>query len=469
MKTNLIFAILLFSGVVFSQDYHHWSEHFGARASLLGGAATSGLGDNATTYYNAASMAFVENPSMSISVNAYRMRFLKVENALGEGFDLSESSFSTMPNLIAGIMTFDKHPRFRLGYSVLTRRSFSSKFDFLSERDDEILPQFVGPERWVYAYNLNHRLMEYWAGFALSYQLRPGFSIGLSHYGIYRDVKYNRSYSISILPQDFSGLEVYEFSNVHSFNYYNVKGVFKPSIALNVENFKFGLAYTTPSFNMFGNAKAFREISYINWKDISPEVTFDIQIVDRIDKIKARHKEYGSLAFGVSWKLGKRAWLHFTNETFFGGTEYFIFDADEKPSIYPDVFTEEQLENLILGDQNFLSLTEQTEARTNIGMGLEAKVAKRWDLYLGARTDFLYNEVAGDRYEEQVMYIESSRWQLYHFSLGLGYLTKKNKRYTVGLEYGMAGMNALKNIVGNSSSNSFKLLLEIEVGKTPDN
>ena len=123
------------------QDYHHWSEHFGARASLLGGAATAGLGDNATTYYNAAAMAFVEHPSISISVSAYRMRMLNLETSLlSNKVELKESSFSTMPNLIAGVLAFENRPKLRLGYAVLTRRSFSSKFDFLGENNDEILP-----------------------------------------------------------------------------------------------------------------------------------------------------------------------------------------------------------------------------------------------------------------------------------------------------------------------------------------
>ena len=467
MKTFLALLFICLGSFGWSQDYHHWSEHFGARASLLGGAATAGLGDNATTYYNSAAMAFVEHPSISISVSAYRIRMLKLENALGEGLDLKESSFSTMPNLIAGVVALKKHPKLRLGYAVLTRRSFNSKFDFLDEADVEILPQFAGLERRAYAYNLHHQMMEYSAGFGISYQVSKGFSIGLSHFGIYRDVKYNRKYSVNILPQDFSGLEVYELSNDQSFNYYNVKGVFKPSIALNVENFKFGLALTTPSFNMFGKAKAYRRISYINLKDILPDFGVDFLVVDRVEDIKVEHKEFGSLAIGVSWKLGKKSWLHITNETFFGGKEYYIFNSDEKPSVYPNVFSDELLKSELLGGQNFLSLTEQTEARTNIGMGFEGPIGKNWDVYLGARTDFLYNENVGDRYETQVIQIESSMWNLYHFSIGMVHTTKKNKRYTVGVEYGMAGLNAHKKTIGNSRSDSFKLLLEIEVGKPP--
>ena len=467
MKALSTLFLICLGSYGWSQDYHHWSEHFGARASLLGGAATAGLGDNATTYYNAAAMAFVEHPSISISVSAYRIRMLKLENALGEGLDLKESSFSTMPNLIAGITTFEKHPKIRLGYAILTRRSFNSKFDYLGETNEELLSQFAGLERRVSAYNLHHSLMEYSAGFGISYQVSKGFAIGLSHFGIYRDVKYVRSYSVSILPQDFSGLEVYEVSNVHSFNYYNVKGVFKPSIALSVENFKFGLAFTTPSFNMFGKAKAYRRISYINLKDILPTIDYDVQVVDRVEDIKVMHKEFGSLAIGVSWKLGKKSWLHVTNETYFGGKEYYIFNSDEKPSVFPDAFTDDQLEDGLLGGQNFLSLTEQTEARTNMGIGFEGPIAKTWDIYLGARTDFLYNENNVNRYESETIQIEASLWNLYHFSIGFVHLTKKNKRYTVGLEYGMAGLNTNKKSVGNSRSDSFKLLLEIEIGKPP--
>ena len=463
MKLIFLPFFFLISASCLSQDYHHWSEHFGARASLLGGAATSGLGDNATVYYNPAAMAFVEDPSMSISVNAYRIRMLKIENALGEGLDLEETQFNTMPNLIAGIMAFEKRPKLRIGYGVLTRRSFSSKFDFLHEASDEVLSQFVGEERWVYSYNMHHELMEYWAGIGLSYQLSKSFSVGLSHFGIYRDVKYSFSQAINILPQDYSGLEVYQFANVESFNYYNVKGIFKPSIALNVENFRLGIAFTTPSFNMFGKAKAYREISYINFADISNEIDVDIQIIDRIDNMKAVHKENGALAIGLSWKMGKRAWFHLTHETFFGGKRYYIFDADEKPSIFPDALTEQQLEDLLLGGQNFISLTEETEARTNLGLGLEIKMAKRWDLYLGARTDFLYNEVTANR--DNTMQIASSKWQLMHFSLGLVHWTKKDKRYTVGLEYGASPINSANLGNGKTSSNSFKLLLEIEVGK----
>lgn len=480
MKLLLIALTFFLSIHLSAQDYHHWSEHFGARASLLGGAATAGLGDNATVYYNAAAMSFVEDPSLSISVNAYRIRNLKMKNFLGKDLDLKSTQLSTMPNLIAGVVDFKKKPRLRLGYAVITRRNFTSKFDYLHQDNYDILAVTAGDEIFVASYNLHHQLSEYWAGFGLSYQVSKGFSIGLAHYGIYRDVKYSNAHSTSVLPEDGSTGDVSSVSTNITFNYWNVKGVFKPSIALSVENFKFGMSFTTPSFNMMGRANVYRDYAIINMDEaIGTDVTF----IDRAENQKVVHKENGSLAIGVSWRLGKKAWLHFSHETFFGGKYYKIFDPEQSPSVYP-TYIPDTTTYRFFGGQNFLAYGEETESRTNLGIGLEAKIAKRWEMYMGARTDFLYNE--RPYYTFETIGIESSKWNLYHFSLGFVNITKKNKRYTVGVEYALTPKRKFYHVIDYtkpSVSNgligepgvdayaeqfSFKLLFEIIIGSKND-
>lgn len=476
MKHIILLTLLTIGFGLHSQDYHHWSEHFGARASLLGGAATSGLGDNATAYYNPAAMAFVEDPSLSISVNAYRIRNLKLDNALGPGLDLKGTQFATSPNLIAGILDFEKMKKLRLGYAVITRRSFSSKFDYLHQGSYDILSSTAGKEIFVGSHNFHHQLNEYWAGFGLSYQVSKGFAIGLAHYGIYRDVKYGNSYEMSVLPEDGSLGDVASVSTNVTFNYWNVKGIFKPSIALHVENFKFGISFTTPSFNMLGKANVYRDYSIINMDEL---IGSDVTFIDRAEGQKVVHKENGSIAFGVSWKLGKKAWLHFTNETFFGGKYYLLFDPKQTPNVYP-TYIADTTTFRYFGNQNFLAYGEETEARTNVGIGLETKLAKRWEMYLGARTDFMFNEKP--YYVISTIGVESSKWNLYHLSLGIVHLTKKNKRYTVGVEYGFTpkkeyyriidfttpkvsnGLGGDRGATAVGSQFSFKLLLEIEIG-----
>ena len=183
-----LFTLFFFLNLLFyatAQDYHHWSEQFGARASFLGGASAAGLGDNATVFYNAAAMSFVENTALSISVNAYRISNIQLKNALGKGYHLKETQLSTMPNLIAGIYKAKKHPKVRLGYAVITRRNFSSKYDYLFQGYREVMSSTNGPESFVGGYNQNHSLQEYWAGVSLSLKVSKHFSIGLSHFGGY--------------------------------------------------------------------------------------------------------------------------------------------------------------------------------------------------------------------------------------------------------------------------------------------
>lgn len=461
--------------VAIGQDYHQWSEHFGTRASLLGGAATAGLGDNATVYYNSAAMSFVENPSLSISVNAYRISDIRLKNALGNGYDLKETQLTTMPNLIAGIFVPKKHQRVRLGYAVITRKNFSSKYDYLFQGYREVVSATNGPESFVAGYNQFHSLQEYWAGISISYKVSKHFSLGLSHFGAYRTVKYSNSVNLSALPTDGSTGDVTSFNSDISFNYWNVKGLFKPSIALDFENFKFGISFTTPSFNMLGKANVYRDFSIINMNEL---ILTDLKIVDRAEKLKTQHKENGSLAFGVSWKLGKKAWLHWTNETFFGGKYYLIFDADQAPSTYPANLSNDAISSFF-GDQHFLAFGEETVARTNLGIGLEVSLTPKWDLYLGGRTDFLTNEKPYFDYER--IGIDASKWNLYHASLGLAFTSEKLKRYSAGFEfaftpkrefYHVINLNnpATENLyIGNGDYDasakvlSFKFLLEIDI------
>jgi hypothetical protein len=436
-----------------AQDYHQWSEHFGARASFLGGAATAGLGDNATAYYNGAAMSFVDHPSFSISVNAYRISKIELKNILGKGFHLKETQLSTMPNLISGIYCPKKYEKIRLGYAIITRRNFSSKYDYLFQGYREVVSATNGPESFVAGYNHNHNLQEYWAGISIAYKVSKHFSIGLSHFGIYRNVKYSHSNEFSALPTDGSTGDVTSFNSKVSFNYWNLKGVLKPSIALDLENFKFGLTFTTPSFNMLGKADVYRDFSITNMDEL---ITTDLKIVDRAEKLKTQHKENGSLAFGVSWKLGRKAWLHWTNETFFGGKYYLIFDSDQIASTYPTNLTDESV-NKFFGDQNFLAFGEETVSRTNIGMGLEANITKKWGLYMGVRTDFMYNE--NPYFDDERIGLDSSKWNLYHASLGVAFSGEKMKKYSAGIEFAFTPKTAFYHVIDFNSPSTYNLFI----------
>lgn len=430
MKVFLLSVLVLLGIRSFAQDYHHWSEHFGVRATLLGGAATAGLGDNGSVYYNPAAMAWVEDPNLSVSVNAYKVRTISVKNALGEGLNLSQTSLETYPNLIAGIVRLKSKPKLSFGYAVITKKTFNSNFDYLHQAEYDVIDTLPGLENYVASYNYNHKVLEYWAGGGVSYKLGTRWSIGFSHFGIYKNVDYSNNIDINVLPGDSTLGSVSNVTSKIDFNYWDVKGNFKPSVNFNSEGFRFGLAWTTPTFHIMGRGNVFREFGF---SGLPNQGNTDVVFVDRREKIKVSTKEFGSLAIGISIRFGSKAWLHFSHETFFQTPYYTLFNPSNDITTYPTIADTSLYSTF--GDQNFLAYGEATKPLTNFGVGYEVRFTDRWNMLIGIRTDINYLRPTERYYTFRRIQIESSKWDLTHGSLGFGYLTKSNKKWTVGIDY----------------------------------
>ncbi|PCH98571.1 MAG: hypothetical protein COB85_01260, partial [Bacteroidetes bacterium] len=354
MKKLIAVFLILFSLNGLCQDYHYWSEHYGTRASLLGGAATAGLGDIATVYYNPAAMAFTDKPSLSVTVNAYKIRSVKLHNAVGDGLDMKQTQFSTFPNFIGGMAKFKKLPRIRLGYAMLAKRAWVSNFDHLFEGEFDLVVATPGLEHYTANYNLFHSINEYLGGFAISYKLSDTWSIGFAHFGNYRSVKYSNNIDVNVFPADSTPGALRTISSEVNFNYYNIKGIIKPSIAIDAKNFKFGMVYTSPSFSILGKGNVYRKSEFINY-EFKPGQFATASLVDSRKGVNVKHKEAASLALGVSWRFKKKAWLHFTNEIFFAVPYYLLFDPSNEVNVYPTNYFVEDTIYAFGGDQNFLA------------------------------------------------------------------------------------------------------------------
>lgn len=430
MKLLTLFSLFIsFSAIC--QDYHNWSEHFGTRATLLGGAATAGLGDNGTVYYNAAAMGYADEIATSVTVNAYGMNITKLENALGPGHNLKSTSFVTMPNLIAGILKFQNMPKIRVGYAALTKRFYNNSFDYLHSGQYDIFSSTAGNETFVGSYGWSHSVSEYYGGFGVSWTPAKWVSFGFSHFGIYRAMDYRNSIDLTVLPQDGVFGESASVSSNVSFNYWNVKIMFKPAISFNWEVFKFGIAFTTPTINIMGKANVYRDFNVINMTELLP---VDVTVIDRAESIKAVHKEPGALAIGISWNMGKRLWGHFSQEIFFGQKRFYVFNPNQVPNSYPTAITQADQE-AAFGEENFMAYSEATYPIMNVGLGFEAQLNEKWKLYTGARTDFLNNR--NPYYTFNTLNADATKWHLYHFSLGTGFNHKNGKHYTAGIDFAL--------------------------------
>lgn len=439
--------------ISFAQDYHYWSEQFGTRSSMMGGALFGGTDDNSTLYYNGAAQAFLEKNTLSVSINTYRVRNIKVLNAHGQGIDQKSTKFKTYPNLIAGMFKFKDSSNWRLGYIGITKTMYKNDYNILVEKNIDVLSQFNGNEQYIGGYNYLSDIQEYWAGLNLSYKILPKWSVGLTHFFSFRDFKYSNFINVNALPENNALSSYSEFTSSIDMAYWHFKGIVRLSTAYQSEKFRIGINFTFKSYNIYGEAKVYREFSVQNLPESIP---FDVTFKDREDQVKAQHRYPGSLSIGTSFKMAKKHWIHFGTEFFFGTKEYYVINSEKYPSRYPTAIDNATVDQ-IFGNQSFLDFKHQSNPVWNAGLGFDFQLTEKVHLLMGGRTDFLHQK--NSYFLLQKIGVESSKWSLFHVSSGVTFITKKDKKVSVGLEYAITPQKKIYSSINFDQPRSNNFLL----------
>lgn len=472
-----LLLIQLITFVSFGQDYHYWTDQFGIKATALGGAVISGQDDHSMVYYNAAAMSLIANPSLSFSINAYQYRTFRRENALGPDQNLNNTDLATVPNMMAGVFVFRKAPKWRVGYHVLSKNVYNNKLNLFHTGKYDVL-QNPGYETFVssYAYEIHNG--EYWSGIAASYEANPHISFGITHMGIYKSTKYYNNYSFTVLPPDTSSSEITRLSSTMSFNFWDIKILFKPSVLIHYPKFRFGLTATLPSINIIGRGNFYREFSTLNMQDVLP---IDFAVLAKANRSKVKHRNTTSIAVGMSAQIGTKLWLHLSAETFLAQNYYLIHKGEQSTEHYPEIVVDSLITSLF-GNQAFLSYGESYRPVTNIGIGLDFQVNNRLSLQCGSHTDFNYNRFPVYAFSRQV--IEASQYDRLVTSIGGNYCLNSGKRIALAFEFGFSlpkttsytinfntpneARNGLTGDPGYGAKTyaySYKLMFELTLGK----
>lgn len=474
-----ILFVCLFFFPSYGQDNHYWNDQFGIKATALGGAAVGGLDDYSMVYYNAAAMTLVEKRALSFSMNAYQIRKFKQQNSLGPAQDLQSTEFSVVPNMLAGIMKPKKFPKWHLGYMLLSKNVHNSKLNaFHSGKYDAL--DLPGEENYISKYAQEIRNIEYWVGFGISYDVSPHLSVGLTHMGIFKSVRYYNDYSVIVLPQDTSSSQDTRISSNISFNYWDVKAMFKPSVLLHYPKFRVGFAATLPTFNIVGRGTFLREFSTLNL-DGEGLLPFDISIASKSTRNKIRLKNPASFSLGIATQLTEKVWLNISSETFLRQNYYLIHDDPTTPEHYPEFISDTVITELF-GGQKFLSYGEAARPVTNVGIGLDIQVTKRAAIQFGGHTDFNFNRYPVYTFTRQA--IQSTQYNRLVFALGGNLDLRGGKRASIVLEFGCAlpktttyqidftTPNVTRNgLMGDPGSGvttqaySYRLMIELTLGK----
>ena len=98
----LIVLLLPSTSVLVAQDSHYWTNQFGNRARLLGGAVIGSVDDVSAVYYNPGALALVDDVKLALAGRVIEIQNVSIEGFESETGDTNDLRLDLAPALFAG-------------------------------------------------------------------------------------------------------------------------------------------------------------------------------------------------------------------------------------------------------------------------------------------------------------------------------------------------------------------------------
>jgi len=309
-----------------AQDAHYWTDHYGPRAYLLGGAVIGSISDISGTYYNPGSLALAESLTFALSTSVYQHESIRLEDGAGRGVDLETTSTGVRPSLIAGTITSELFGSDVLAYSVLTRHRNRTDVEARMVASGADVPTRLDLEHLAGVARVSGSTSDLWAGLSYAHAFSSGFGAGLTWYGAQRSQRRQREGIItSIVTEgsasasiDMRGGSYSSFRTLAKLGAYFLSG---PVSA--------GVTVTTPSLHVSGSG----EID-VNVALITPDTT--VLVADVQTGLSAKYKSPLSVGLGFGWQIGN-ARINASGEWFDAVDPYVVMEGEEYVSQVPAV------------------------------------------------------------------------------------------------------------------------------------
>lgn len=416
--TALAFLYFYFSH---AQDTHYWTQQFGTRSALLGGAVVAGSADNSMIFYNPGALAFLDSSSVSVNATLYQVENTRINNIVGGERDFSTLQISSVPLLSSGQFRA-RNTRIRLGYGIFTPVAFQFRgianregnFPVTSDADSP------GNELSISDQNLFIRLRELDVSFGGAYKINENWAIGVTNIFTIRSHNYNQAIFTRFFLNNSTNTLVTN-SLTQSFNYYNVRAIPKLGIAYRSGPWSVGVALTAPSINMFGTGTVAVDAVGNNVKLNNSRT--DVVVTGRERRIKSLFQSPYSVAAGLQLKV--KATTFAVSTQYFGAQDiYPILKAQTTPLVRSTSGAG------VPNSSGVLQVITAAKPVINVAFGLEHGLTERTSFIASLRTNQTY-------YNPDVLNVpgikpDVSTWNIYHATAGV---TMRRPRSSMSLGF----------------------------------
>ncbi len=447
-----IYIVLLFfiSSNIIAQEHHYWTNQFGSRSALMGGAVVGGVRDTSAGFYNPGALGFVKKSSFSVSANGYQMEFVSVDNGAGteEPRELESQELNIVPLLISGTVSLGNNT---FGYSLIGKNQSSIKLsgrraeltDLLTSDSNYVFPYeeeedfsgiaFDGVEDYRGQFSYNSKVSEILGGLSWSTNIYPNFSFGVSGFLALRSQRYNTS-SVARTTNEYSAFIASEdqFSDA---DFYNLRTFLKFGVAADFDELKLGLTLTTPSVSLYGKGSV--GAGSVKFKEDEPLGTLED---DRQNDLDATYKTPMSLALGLEYMITGQTIIATTIEWFAEQSNYEVITPTSRNF---RVGTSLGYED----SKEVLTIKDGAASVVNFAIAIEQALSSTMTGYLSFRTDF----ETFQGYEGQLEPLGINNWDIYHTTIGI-IRQKKDSKSAIGLVYSTGHQSDFTQMANLNSS-----------------
>lgn len=428
----------------------YWTQQFGAKASLMGGAVVGGVKDNSAIYYNPAGIGGIDSSSINISANVYGFEYTDLQNGAGTNLDLHSMRFLLYPQLISGLIRIKKVPKLNIAYTLLTRFRSELKMHVENRMIYDVIATEPGDENYYAAFDYFLSGNTQWGGLGISYKVSPKVSLGLTTFATYAHIEDRRymNASCDVTQPGYTYTTQYLTSQYNVVD--NVTVLWKAGAQFDFNRFKFGLVVTSPSVNIYGESRIGRHLEYFNQDKYLPDSLpigskSSFIASDARSGLSTTYKTPLSISAGFEYYFPKsKTRITSTFEYFFPIERYTVAKSDEPVYVRP---TADYSGATV---PNFMNIEIASAGVFNAAVGFSQVVKERYTIYGGVRTDFNNTLNLFGTNENLVNTVNSTFASYIHFSTGLS-IAKGRSDVTLGLNYAY-GFSGIKRQIMNLSS-----------------